>query len=260
MRVAREARIAVWTSGHEQRRQHAGEQAAGAGHDDVGPHERLADLGNAARPIGDQPDLQDAPAGRRDRRFAAQHAAVLELCDQRHQLARRRQDRAARADHPRRDFHRAREVIGHVGERRQHQVADRVSVQAVAAAEPVLEDVGDERVIVGKSRQAVADVSRRDHVELGAQLSRAAPVVGGRHDRDEPLAPGRRVLRARAAQQRTQATQHVGQTSAAAERHDARQRFVSAGDVLTGVALGLGGTGHHDEPQRRSAVMAPVST
>ena len=40
------------------------------------------------------------PPAARDRRLAAQHAAVLELGDQRHELARRRQHGAARADAP----------------------------------------------------------------------------------------------------------------------------------------------------------------
>ena len=37
-------------------------------------------------------------------------------------------------------------------------------------------------------RQAVADVARRDHVELGTQPTRTAAVVGGRDDRDQPIA------------------------------------------------------------------------
>ena len=87
-------------------------------------------------------------------------------------------------------------VVGDVGERGQHQIADRVAVQALARVEPVLEDVGDQRIDCPTSaaRQLRMSPGRND-VELRAQPSRAAAVVGGRDDRDEPIP--RRVVRAR---------------------------------------------------------------
>ena len=187
--MAREARIAAWTSGTSSGGSMLVNRLPGPATITSARSSASQTWGMQRGRSGIRPTRRMRPAGRGDRGLAAHHAAVLELRDQRHQLARRRQHRAAGADHPRRDLHRVREVVGHVGERGQHQVADRVSVQAVAGAEPVLEDVGDQRVIVRQRREAVADVARRNHVELGAQPSRAAAVVGGRHDGDEPIAP-----------------------------------------------------------------------
>ena len=177
--------------------------------------ERVARLGQEARPLRNQRDARDPPARRRDRGFAAQHAAVLELRDERDDLARRRQHRAVRADHARRDFHRAREVVRDVGERRQARgCRSRGRSSPSPDAEAVLEDVGDERVVVRERRQAVADVARRDDVEFRAQLSRAPAVVGGRDDGDEPIA--RRDLAAAARRRRRAAA--AGRAARSADR------------------------------------------
>ncbi len=76
----------------------------------------------------------------------------------------------------------------HVGQRGEDEIADRVTFEAVAAIEPVLEDVGDQRVIVRERRKAVANVTRRHDVELRAQSTGTAAVIRRRDDGDEAVA------------------------------------------------------------------------
>ena len=57
--------------------------------------------------------------------------------------------------------------------------------QAVALLEPVLEQLGDERLGVGEGGDAVAHVARRQDAQLSAQNAGAAAVVGDGDDRRE---------------------------------------------------------------------------
>ena len=83
------------------------------------------------------------------------------------------------------------------------------------------------RLVARERRQAVADVARRNHVELRAQPARAAAIVGRRDDGDRAGRASRRVAPF-GEEQRAQAAQHVGQPGAAADRDDARRRRPTA--------------------------------
>ena len=51
--------------------------------------------------------------------------------------------------------------------------------------EAVLEQLADQRLVLGQRRQAVADVAGRRHAEVAAQAAGAAAVVGGGDDRGD---------------------------------------------------------------------------
>ena len=214
---------------HEQRRQQARIEAARADDDYVGTLDGVHDTRRTARRVRQERETRDPSAGARDRRFAVEHAAVRELRDERHQLGRRRQHNAPRADDARGDLHRLGEVVRHVRERGQHEIADRMTVEPIARSEAVLKDVRDPRVVVRERRETVPDIAGRNHVELRTQPSRAAAVVRRRDDRDQALALvavrlGASLGRAVREQHAAEAPQHVRESRAAADRDDARAR------------------------------------
>ena len=70
-----------------------------------------------------------------------------------------------------------------IGERRDDEVAERVAGEALALGEAVLEERPEKPgVLVGQRDEAVADVARRQHAELLAQLAARSSVVGHRDD------------------------------------------------------------------------------
>jgi len=74
-------------------------------------------------------------------------------------------------------------------------------------------------LIFGQRGEAVADVAGWNDAELTPQASRAAAVVGGRHDADEAIVRQRLVAaRGTRIQQRAEPAQHIGKSGAAAER------------------------------------------
>ena len=76
------------------------------------------------------------------------------------------------------------ETAGHLGERRQEQVAERVAGQ-ITVGEAVLEQAPHERLVRRQCHQAVADVARRQDPQLAPQPPRRSAVVGDRDDRGQ---------------------------------------------------------------------------
>ena len=170
----------------------------------------------------------------RDRGLAAQDATVAELGYQRDELGGRRQHDAMRADDARGDLNRLREVVRHIGERGQKQVADRMPVQTLAGAEAILKKVRQLRLVVGQGREAVSNIARRNDVEFCPQPARAPTVVRRRDDGGQSIA---RLVGSVREENRAKTAQNVGQAGAAANRDDAgssRARRACA----VGVAIG----------------------
>jgi hypothetical protein len=76
------------------------------------------------------------------------------------------------------------EVSGDVGERGEEEIAEAVALQA-AVMEAVLEEAGEQELVLGERDHAVADVSGREHVEFFAETAGGAPVVGDGDDGGE---------------------------------------------------------------------------
>ena len=76
------------------------------------------------------------------------------------------------------------EVSGDAGERGEEEVAEAVALQ-VALVEAVLEEAGEQELILGERDHAVADVAGREHVEFFAETAGGATVVGDGDDGGE---------------------------------------------------------------------------
>lgn len=83
-------------------------------------------------------------------------------------------------EQPSRLRHCGREIPEHVGQRRDHEVPDRVAGQR-AASEPMLVEAGHLGV-VRQCNQAVTDVAGRWYPELARQPARRPSVVGHRYN------------------------------------------------------------------------------
>ena len=70
------------------------------------------------------------------------------------------------------------ETAGHVGQGGQQQVAQGMTFQPGAAAEAVLEDLSDQRLVIGQCRQAVADVARWQDAGRAAQFTGRTALIG----------------------------------------------------------------------------------
>ena len=190
-----------------------------------GPADNLAGFGQEPRALRDERHPGDTPAGARDRGFAAQHPAILEFRDERYDLARRRKDGSIARRRPARRF---RPRAGNRSSRRQAPSARDYRACDRSARRRRRTDTGrfgNERVVVRQRREAVADVPRRNDVELGAQLPRAPAVVGCRHDRDEAIARRELACTRPPVEQRPQSAKHV---RAARSRRRARRSRGSA--------------------------------
>ena len=69
-----------------------------------------------------------------------------------------------------------------VGEGGQEQVAETVSSEAAAVGKPVVKELSKKGFVFGQRHQAVADVARREYMELAAQPSRTPTLI--RHGDD----------------------------------------------------------------------------
>ena len=76
------------------------------------------------------------------------------------------------------------EVAGNAGESGEEEIAEAVAFQ-VALGEAVLEEAGEQVLILGESDEAVAQVARGKNVEVFAEPAGGAAVVGDGDDRGE---------------------------------------------------------------------------
>ena len=75
---------------------------------------------------------------------------------------------------PRRAFTASAKIARELRQRGQKQVAEAMAFQSAAAGEPVLEQPRQQRFVLRQRHHAVADIARRQHVELAAQAAGAA--------------------------------------------------------------------------------------
>jgi hypothetical protein len=76
------------------------------------------------------------------------------------------------------------EVTRDIGEGGEKEIAEAVTLE-IAVTEPVLEEAGEEMLVLGNGNHAIADVTGRQHVELFPQASGGATVVSHRDDSGE---------------------------------------------------------------------------
>ena len=122
---------------HQQRWQHARIEAAGTGDDHVRAPHGLERAVHTPRRRRHDREAADPGAGRRHGRFAQYLATVEELGGERHLIGSGRHDAPTGPDHTSCELHGAGEVTGDLGEGGEHQIAERMTFQAVARLEPV---------------------------------------------------------------------------------------------------------------------------
>ena len=91
-------------------------------------------------------------------------------------------DASGDLEHFRGGPHGVRKIAHDLRQRHQEQVAEAVALEPAAGLETVLEQAREQRGILAQRHHAVADVAGRQHVELAAQASGAAAVVGDGDD------------------------------------------------------------------------------
>ena len=89
-------------------------------------------------------------------------------------------DPSAYRQHFRGELHGLRKVAGQMGHGHEEQISEAVSLEPPAAGETIVEQLRKERLILAQSHHAVADVARRQDVEIAPQPPGAAAVVGYR--------------------------------------------------------------------------------
>ena len=222
---------------HQQVGDDAGEQRAGAERDHVG----FGDGGERGRQRADlaraQADRLDAMPAAADVGFADQDGAVGERGFERHVGGGAGVDAAGDFENFRGGLHGVRKIAQNLGEGHEEEVAEAVALEPAAGLEAVLEEAREQRGVFAERDHAVADVAGRQHVELAAQASGTAAVVGHGDDggdvqRGRGGAGGPGVV--------LQALQDAGQAGTAADGDYAEWRLIFH-------AKGLGGrvSGHY---------------
>ena len=157
---------------------------------------------------------------------------IGELGVEAHVLQGRGQDAAADVQDVGGFDHGLLETAGDLGESGDEEIAERVAVELRSdAVEAVLEEPGDQGLVVGERDQTVADIAWSGNIVGGADLAGTAAVVGNGHDRGDV-----EVVPLEAAKQR-------GEPGAAANGDDVDVRRREAepmlGDDLDELLVGL---------------------
>ena len=91
----------------------------------------------------------------------------------------------ARREHLRRQLDRLCEITGDLLQRSHKQIPKRVALQLTARAEAMPKKLRQKLLVFRKSNHAVAQIARRQHVEVLAQPPGRTPIIGDRHHRRE---------------------------------------------------------------------------
>ena len=127
----------------------------------------------------------NAPGAGGDVGFAADASSVSHHGFELNNRRGRWIDVAARGENLRRLFYRSGEVAGDGSQGGEEQVPEAVSVQVGPGLETMLEKSLEQGFVLRQRGDAVANVAGREHVELLAQASAGATIVGHRdHGRE----------------------------------------------------------------------------
>ena len=163
-------------------------EAARPHHDQLGPLQRLERprVGGRRRRVEPHPLALGAVGG--ERRLAPHLVPVGEPRDELDHLDGARDDTPADGEHAGRLRDRAVEAAEQVRHPGEEQVAEAVPGE-LAGREPVLEELADQRLVLGQRGQAAPQVARSRHVEVAPQPAGAAAVVGRGDDRGHARHP-----------------------------------------------------------------------
>ena len=128
-----------------------------------------------------------------NRRFPGQFRPILQAGAQGGAGQGNGQHRAVDAQQPRRLVNGGYRVAGHLGQRRQQQIAETVPVQPLPGGEAVVKQPPHQvgcRIVPGQRHQTPPQIPRRQMPQLGPQPPAAAPAVGHRDDGRKIALPG----------------------------------------------------------------------
>jgi hypothetical protein len=127
-----------------------------------------------------KPDARNAAAGAGNSALSLNEPAVLHHRFQPDIRHRRGENAPANRQHFARELDRFLKVARDRGERRQKEVSEAVPLQAASAGETELKQAGEKTGVLGERHHAVADIARRQHLEIAPQPPRASAVIGHR--------------------------------------------------------------------------------
>ncbi len=163
----------------------AGEEGARANGDEVGAGDGLEGLRRRGRIRRFERELDNALAAGCDFGLAANEGAIFHAGGDGDVGGCSGEDVSTRGKDLGGKTNGLGEVAGHLGEGGDEEVAEVMAAQFGALAEAVTEELGDEALIFGESDHAVAQISRRQHVEIAAEAAAGATVVGDGDYRSE---------------------------------------------------------------------------
>ena len=217
-------------AGNQQVGEDRGVERAGAEEDQVRLLQRRHRLGKGRRRRRVDLHRRQLLGRQPDRRLALVLPARDAPCPQPHVGQRGGKDLAAHREDRLGGENGLVEIPRDAGQRRQEQVAEGVADQPAAVGEAVLEEAGEQVLIVGEGGDAVADISGRRDSELLAQPAGGAAVVGDGDDTRQLAQAVRAHVVLQPAQQHRQAgaaadrDQGLAAPAAAPERHRHRRR------------------------------------
>ena len=187
-------------------------------------------------------ELSNGKSAPRDARFAVNAGTVGKRGDKVNVRNCGRKDAAANGENFGGDANGFGEISGDMREGREEQVAEIVTAETASGVEAVLKESCQQRFVLGKGDQAIADIAGREHAVLAAQTAGAATVIGdgdnGGKIGDRALGGG--LLIAAADDVLFKTAKESGEPGAAAESNHA-----DAADVI------LAGAGSFHEQLRR---------
>ena len=158
-----------------------GVERTGAEGDEVGVGDGFEGGGEGFGVGGDEHELDDAVWAGGDAGFAVDEGAVVHARGEGDVGVGGGVDAAAGGEDLGGHLHGLGEVSGDVGEGGEEEIAEAVAFE-VAVVEAVLEEAGEQELVLGERDHAVADVSGREHVEFFAETAGGATVVGDGDD------------------------------------------------------------------------------
>ncbi len=171
-----------------------GVEGAGAEGDEVGGGDGFEGLGEGGGVGGGEHELGDGAVGGGDAGFAVDGGAVVHAGGDGGVGGGAGVDAAAGGEDLGAGLDGLGEVSGDAGEGGEEEVAEAVAFE-VAGGEAVLEEAGEEGFVLGEGDEAVADVAGGKHLEVFAETTRGAAVVGDGDDGGEVADEGGEVLR-----------------------------------------------------------------
>ena len=165
--------------------EHVGDQRGvertGAESDEVGVGDGFEGGGEGLGVGGDELELDDAACAGGDVGFAVDDGAVVHERGEGDVGVGGGVDAAAGGEDLRGHLHGLGKVSGDVGEGGEEEIAEAVPFE-VTVVEAVLEEPGEQELVLGERDHAVADVSGREHVEFFAETTGRATVIGDGDD------------------------------------------------------------------------------